>query len=401
MRDGGAIQRFGPAALATVLITFTASCASSTKDASIQIHAATPSTVTTSSGPTTAATLDDSHQPPIASQIAPSSAAEGVVYWTRTDKQLSISRVDGQSVQTWNVAPGTGPEQSSLAPTIAAEGNLIWVAADGVLTRVDTTSNATSSIPLPAPTDNPNVEASRPSEVRGVHDICSLAVDSSGHVAIALSAAAEVLVYDDAKGSFSMIQLPVDTDAWSLAYFADGQLAIGAAGKQGNVATMLIATPAGAIQQTYTVPDASRLITLASGTDVLAGTLGPAIVHEDGTVHLLAFPDGITPNQTLGGVTPLPDGSFAIATPKKLVVVHPDNTVSTAYDYPPGPCPQPFGAGIGPATTTATTAPAPCVMTPYALQGDRSSNLWPAMPQSAPRGANPGTNIDRIPASQS
>lgn len=395
-------RQVGPAALATVLIAFTASCASSTKDASTQIHAATPSTVTTSSGPTTAATLDDSHQPPIESQIAPSGAAEGVVYWTRTDKQLSISRVDGQSsVQTWNVAPGAGPEQSSLAPTIAAQGNLIWVAADGNLTRVDTTSNATSSIPLPAPSDNPNVEASRPSGVRGVHDIRSLAVDSSGHVAIALSAAAEVLVYDDAKGSFSMIQLPVDTDAWSLAYFADGQLAIGAAGKQGNVATMLIATPAGAIQQTYTVPDASRLITLASGTDVLAGTLGPAIVHEDGMARLLTLPTGITPNQTFGGVTPLPDGSVAVATPTRLVVVHPDNTVSTAYDYPPGPCPQPFGIGIRPAATTETTVPLPCVITPYAVQGDLSGSLWLAAPQSVPRGTNPGINIDRIPAAQS
>jgi hypothetical protein len=393
-------QRFGPAALATVLITFTAACASSAKDAGVQVHSATPSTLTTSSGPTTAATLDDSHQPPSVSQIAPDSASDGVVYWTRTDKQLSISRVDGQSVQTWNVAPGTGPEQSSLAPTIAAQGNLIWVAADGVLTRVDTTSNATSSIPLPAPTDNPNVEASRPSEVRGVHDIRSLAVDSSGHVAIALSAAAQVMVYDDAKGSFSTIQLPVDTDAWSVAYFADGQLAIGAAGKQGNVDTMLIAAPTRTIQQTYTVPDASRLVPLVSGTDVLAGTLGPAIVHEDGTARLLTLPTGITPNQTLGGVTPLPDGSFAVATPTRLVVVHPDNTVSTAYDYPPGPCAQPFGVGIRPAATTATTAPVPCVMTPYAVQGDLSGNLWLAAPQSAPIGANTGTDIERIPASQ-
>jgi hypothetical protein len=283
--------------------------------------------------------------------------------------------------------------QSSIAPTIAARGDLIWVAADGNLIRVDTRANTTTSVPLPAVRDNANLEAGLPAKERGVHFIRALAVDAHGHVAVALSASTQILVFDDAKKSFSKIDLPANDDAWSIAYYADGRLAVGAADAHGDVATMFVVDTDGKIGKPFTVPDASRLVTLAPGSDLLAGTLGPAIVHEDGRTQAVRLPAGVHANMSQGGVTPLPKGRFAVSTSSNVLVVDPDGSTSIVYRYPPGPCPLRGGPGLDPPSTTAPTNQE-CFVTPFAMQADRTGHLWIVRRRTA--GTGPPIVVERL-----
>jgi hypothetical protein len=289
-------------------------------------------------------------------------------------------------VQSWTARRGNGAVQSAIAPTIAVGSDgVVWVAADGNLIRLDPKSSKVSSLPLPTPPTNPSVESVRPSGMKEVHSIRALAVDRSGHVAIALSGSRQVLVFDDATSQFARLELPTDMDAWSLGYFADGGLAIGTSDKSQQVAKVLVATPEGKIVQTISVPDATRLIPLPSGSTMLAGILGPTKVAKDGSVGKVTLPEGVVPNQTLGGLAPLPDGGLVVATIDSLVDVRPNGTTAGRYRFPVGPCP-PYSHLVD---DLERKLPTECPAVAAAIQPDARGSIWMVnLPVDPARGAH-------------
>jgi hypothetical protein len=357
----------------SLLVVLGAGCSATTRRSgvSVRITSSQPSGVSV----TQVASLGDSY--PDWPQLVADPSGSGVFYWMRTSGGIVMARADGSGVRTWQTTDGTGPVGQSIAPTIAAAQNgVIWAAADGELIRFDAASGSIRSVPLLAPGDNAHVESGRPQQIHGVHDIRAVAVDRNGHVAIALSAATQVLIYHDSSGQFTTLALPLGTDAWSVGYFADGSLAIGVAEETGNVATVLVATPDGHVVRSFSVPDASRLLALASES-LLAGTLGPSTISEQGSVKRLVLRADVALDTTLGGVEPLSNGGFVVATANRLVRLRADGRIANTYTYPLGNC-YPHFEGFPDANShvTTTSGPSRCPVVPLAMHADRAGNVW-------------------------
>jgi hypothetical protein len=217
------------------------------------------------------------------------------------------------------------------------------------------TPGATSAklIPVGPLPDDSVAEGFRPPELRGIHSPVALASDGAGHIALALDATPAVRVYDAESATFTDISLPMNTDAFSLRYFPDGELAIGLAsyGDGKPATTAAIASTDGSLSRPIEVGDSS-LVNPYSDSAVLFGGMRPTILESNGTTHRILLPRGVYPYaQLAGGVQVGRNGSIVVAGPKGITFLrsasHPVVTGTYEYRTDDEACGPISGTGIG------------------------------------------------------
>lgn len=162
--------------------------------------------------------------------LAPATGSGGVWFWSESssDARLFYWGGPGQSLSSWDLGV---PSQVGLvtgiqnAITVGPSGD-VWIGANDTLVQFDPTSATLSFVSVPEPTDSSQVENSRPPAIRGLHSIEGLAVNSRGSIAIAMSAAQSIPIYDPASHAFSQLALPTNTSPIGVAYTSDDTLGV-------------------------------------------------------------------------------------------------------------------------------------------------------------------------------
>jgi len=252
--------------------------------------------------------------------------------------------------------------RESWDPTFAVDPDgTAWALGASDLAEVTAGAQTAKLIPLGPLPDNGTAESYRPSDLRGVHSPQVLASDGGGHIAVALSATSVVRVYSRANGTFSDLDLPTGTDAWSLRYFGNGSLAIGLENYLHHDSTYaVIASTDGSLSQPIDVGD-SLVLHPYSATAVLFGGMVPTILNSDGTTQTITLPAGLEPSPILGGVQLGRNGKLVVTTSTGITILAgaADSTVTATYSYPTTSCGP--NSGGGPTGPTDPGAPSPIV----------------------------------------
>ena len=193
-----------------------------------------------------------------------------------------------------------------------------------------------------------------------VHTPMAIASDGAGHVAIAFQDTTLVRVFNAASRTFSDLQLPVGTDAYSLAYFGDGSLAMGLLiGSLHAVNTALIAAPDGSFSKLVPVGD-TWIVHRDSDTAVLFGSSQTLTwLNRDGTTRQIVLPAAVGPSPITGAVQLGHDGKLVVTTGQGIVIlksVSDPVPTGSALTFPRFACGPISGGGpIGPTSPGGRT----------------------------------------------
>jgi hypothetical protein len=300
-------------------------------------------------------------------------AQSGVWFLLAGDAHVHLDHLD--AARSLRAIPM--PEQfetglSERNPMIAVDADgTAWALGQHALAEVSPTATTPRLFPLGA---WPNTE---------IHTPMAIASDGAGHVAIAFQDTTLVRVFSAASGTFSDLQLPVGTDAYSLAYFGDGSLAMGLLiGSLREVNTALIAAPDGSFSKLVPVGDA-WIVHRYSDTTVLFGSEQTlTLLHRDGSTRQVVLPAAVGPSPITGAVQLGRDGKLVVTTQSGVVILKSvSNPVPTgaALTFPRIACgPISYPGPLGP---TSPGAPAPtfnpvCRAEPSYVRVGEDGTIW-------------------------
>ena len=133
---------------------------------------------------------------------------------------------------------------SENAITVDSSGR-VRIGANLTLLSYDPTTHVTNQVALPPASSDPSTDQNRPPPLRGLEAISSLAADSNGNIAIALSDANSVLIYNASTSTFTSVTLPISMQATDLAFAKDGTLGVTLASSVGQPGEILLRAPSG------------------------------------------------------------------------------------------------------------------------------------------------------------
>jgi len=171
----------------------------------------------------TSATLPEGYDP--ITILAGDPNGDGVWFWDNTQSELSIFHVDNQgTVTSWPLLTGAENEFQAISGFTVTSDGMAWLGINSTLTRLDTGTGAVQTWQIPAPADNPDAESLLPPDLKGQHLVQGIAVAPDGnHVAIAMTNASSLEVFDVSAGTFSQIAMPTASqEPMSVAYASNG-----------------------------------------------------------------------------------------------------------------------------------------------------------------------------------
>lgn len=328
--------------------------------------------------------LPDGYGPVTA--LAGDPRGSGVWFWADTRTTLSIFHVNSQgSLTSWPVLTGADNAYQALSGLTVTSAGIVWLGINATLTRLDPGTGAVKTWNIPAPADNPAAESFRPPGLRQQFLVQALAASSDGsHIAIAISLASSVEVFDPSAGTFSQIAMPAVSDSpQSLAYAPDGTLGVGIANYQTHhLTTALVIRPGSSgVPVPVSVPD-SGTITSYGTSGFIVGAAHPSLLTVTGNVTPIAVPAAATEAHSSDGGRPLVvlhGGRLGVIT-SAGVLEYPGNATSVVsataasatLQLPGVKCPVPI-------STSGSPPPAPhgpCHPYPSVLAVDGAGGIW-------------------------
>jgi len=313
----------------------------------------------------------------------------GVWFWDDTQSDLSIFHVDSQgTVKSWPVLSGAAAGFQAISGFAVTSAGIVWLGINSTLTRLDPSSGAVQTWQIPAPADNPIAESLLPPGLKGQHLVQGIAVAPDGsQVAIAISHASSVEVFDASTGTFAQIAMPTTSiEPKAVAYSPDGTLGIALASyttHQDNSA--LLVAPGGASQPAMVPVADSSSITSGGTRGFILGLSSPSLVSTGGSATSITVPTGLfLPAQSGQAISVMPDGDLAAIT-SAGVLEFPGNastaasatSASVTLQLPAQQC-QPY-AGSDAGGTPVTPTPSPtglCRPEADAMTVDGVNGVW-------------------------
>lgn len=246
----------------------------------------------------------------------------------------------------------------------------VWVGNGQSLFRLDPTTGTIDTFAVPTPVDSSSEESYRPPELQGVHQINDMAVGPGHQIAITMTAASSVVIFNTVTDSFSQLQAPGRVSVTSVAYLDDGTLGVGLA--NGDTPTgpdeVWIHPPAG----TDTVVSAPSLMVVSAGARFLASSTTAAFITGAGQVTTIAMP-GSDSGPDLNAVA-IGDWVAAVSS-AGIVVLDPSSGSSRTMALGTYPCPT-SGAGALASGGASVSNSGTCSVQASALVAGSNGVLW-------------------------
>lgn len=161
--------------------------------------------------------------------LAPDPSQPGVWFLTENlnDIEVGFWNAATQNLRTYDLGSPSAHDVTfgTQAGLSVGDNGTVWVGADQSLGELDTSSGNVTWISVPAPADNANAEAHLPPPARGTHNVTSVAAGND-EVAIAMSAANSVVIYDQQSHQFSELPLAAGLEPVAVSYGPDGVLGV-------------------------------------------------------------------------------------------------------------------------------------------------------------------------------
>lgn len=236
--------------------------------------------------------LDESYEP---ESLAVGTDATSVWYWGASPSGVRLFQWSdaNRAIRSWDIDKAVTTHSGMSYSTLAVDSQFVWIGESDSLARFDIAAGTSTTFAVQGIQDNAAAEAHRPPEIRGAHQITAIAEDSSGNIAVALSASSTVKIFDSESKIWSDVQIPSGTDAWNVKYFADGTLAIALADYNASDLRELLLVK-GSLTTLVHVDDASALESGSSDT-LVVGSQIPEVVDSSGQlVSKVPVPAGTT-----------------------------------------------------------------------------------------------------------
>lgn len=240
------------------------------------------------------------------------SAPDGGVWYVGTSSKVVLFHLSAKGwVQSWPVVSisqvGSWSRFSVFAGLSVVPDGMAWIGVASTLLRVDTRTGNVESWSIP-PT---RAVYDRPGSRQPVR---SLAVSSSGSVAVVLGNASAVQIFNVGKDTWHQVHMPETTDQPEAAgYSRAGALVVGFRGvTRPRRSGVLLDAGRGPVL-TATVANAKAIVPYGKSS-ALVGVGTPDVVSSEAAVRALPLPD--SPVDLSGSVLPLvslPDERFATA----------------------------------------------------------------------------------------
>jgi len=313
----------------------------------------------------------------------------GVWFWDDTKSNLSIFRVDSQgTVKSWPVLSGAAYQFQAISGFTVTSPGMAWLGINSTLTRLDTNSGSAQTWQIPAPADNPAAESYVPQGPKGQHLVQGIAVAPDGsHVAIAMSNASSVELFDVSAGTFTQIAMPATSDdPEAVAYNPDGTLGIALANYTTHREDSALIVGPGGAGSPAVVPVADSSSVTSDGTSgFIVGSSHPSLVTTAGTATPIAVPPTpLFPAQTGSAITVMPDGDLAATTsagvlefPGHASSVATATSASLTLELPAEQCQRYAGSGAGGPPPTPQPSPTGlCHPEADAMTVDGAGGVW-------------------------
>jgi hypothetical protein len=223
--------------------------------------------------------------------LAGDQGGDGVWFWDENATEVTIFHLSSDGhLRSWPAAALTPSLTSGTAAGFAVSaGGVAWLGLRSTLIELDTVTGHVRRWQIPAPRANPAARRFQPPGLRTSHLVQSLAVRTSGEIAVCDTNASSVQVLDLASGRWRQVMLPSrDDEPVAVGFAPDGTLGIGYqhAGSPHRSAVLLDPVSGPVISRTVIE---SRGIT-AQGTGFIVGVSRPELVSAAGLVRPLARP---------------------------------------------------------------------------------------------------------------
>jgi len=241
----------------------------------------------------------------------------GVWFWDSTKTELSVFRINSQgNVTAWPIS-GVTEFQAISGFAVTAPG-IVWLGINSTLSRLDSASGASRTWQIPAPADNPAAESYQPADLKSQHLVQGTAVAPDGkHVAIAMSDASSVQLFDVSAGTFTQISMPTTSDdPVAVAYSPDGTLGVALANYTTHREDSALIIRQGDADSTTVVPVADSSSITSDGTSgFILGSGHPSLVSTAGKVTPIAVPAVPLSSDHPGtAINVMPNGDLAAIT---------------------------------------------------------------------------------------
>jgi sugar lactone lactonase YvrE len=312
--------------------------------------------------------------------------------WTSATARAFFWNARNKALSSWALGPTWTDHldvyaESGLA--VDSHGDL-WIGALNQLVELNPRTGLATFTPLPEPADSLIAESARPPTDRGYHHIHAIAVDASGRIVVAFSAASQLEVFDPTSKAVTTIGLPAIGDVEDLATLSNGTIAVAMLDelvKPYQADSLVIVKPDGSertihVDSSHVSSNGTSFVTPGNpspsviGLAQLADSSNATNVSIPPAVASLVGPDSLA--------LQLPDGQLAVSTSTGILIVSPAGSYQNLV-LPSADCSGTSNALGGPAP------PSTCSVSPTAMTVDAAGNIWLSL--TIPQGA-----IDEIPA---
>jgi hypothetical protein len=313
----------------------------------------------------------------------------GVWFWDDTKSELSIFHIDSQgNLQSWPVLTGAANEFQAISGFAVTSAGIAWLGINSTLTRLDSSSGTARTWQIPAPARNPAAESFQPSGQQSQHLVQGIAVAADGsHVAIAMSNASSVEIFDASAGTFTQIAMPAASDdPVAVAYAGDGTLGIAVASYTTHREdSALLVAPGGAGSPVVVRVADSSAIASDRAEGFIVGSTRPSLVTTAGTATPIVLPlASLIPVHAGLAINVMPDGDLAAIT-SAGILEFPANASSAAsatsasvtLQLPAEQCqPEAPSYEVGTPTTPQPSPTGSCHPEADAMTVDSSGGVW-------------------------
>lgn len=315
----------------------------------------------------------------VPSSLAASPSGTGVWFIAGSDTDTAIFYVSPlpSEDRTYNLGR-TFPIGEYTAIAVAPDRS-VWAGVNMTLVHLYPATGKVTMYDVPSPQDNAAAESYRPPSVQGAHYITALSVNPVGAVALAISASAQVTLFE--HGVFSAWPLPANTGPVDVAYLPDGTLGINLANYASHhtdeVATFTATgdrTLSATVSAPHLVARGSSFVSVSSVQTTLdrrANVTSATPLHLSG-----AQAQPVTAVQP----TVLQTGTVVIPSTDGILLTLPTGG-TTDVAFPAVPC---FSrSGSLPPHVQPPLSSAVCHESPVVVAADAADNVWMLLPDHA------------------
>jgi hypothetical protein len=304
----------------------------------------------------------------------------GVWFLDENESDVSVFFWDDQTSSLKQYSLGRPADHGLVygiqAAITVAPDRTVWAGANSTLVKLNPQSGQVPFIAVPTPPENPSSEAARPEPIKGYHAIESLSADSSGDVAIAMSAASAVMEYNSTTSSFTQLSLPSSAEPLDVVFARNGSLGVAtvnwAEGGTDDLVDIFrdgAVTPVSADSVSISARG-SQFVTAGQQnmvqTVVLPATGSPTVTSEPtGGLKVLVGPKALM----------MPNGDILVGTTTGFGVLDKSGNVVRSLTLPTFDC---LGLSVTPqaGSPTSSTLPPTCQGRPLTFVLDNAGNVW-------------------------